>query len=132
MNTFDRIDFLLKQKKLKQIDLTNYLGIPKTSYTDWKTGRTKSYQKHLPQIASFFNVSVDYLLGKPPATFSGWEASANAPEDLIVKTVDLSKAQELLTPRIEKEKKLLTACKSLSDEELDKVIDFAEFLSNKK
>ena len=132
MNTFDKIDFLLKEKKLKQIDLTNYLGVPKATYTGWKTGRTKSYQKHLSKIAEFFDVSVDYLLGKPPATFNGWESIANAPEELIVKTVDLSKAQELLTPRINKEKKLLTACKSLSDEELDKVIDFAEFISNKK
>lgn len=70
MNTFARIDFLLKEKKLKQVDLTNFLGVPKTNYTDWKTGRTKSYQKHLPQIADYFGVTVDYLLGKEekPAT----------------------------------------------------------------
>ena len=67
MNTFARIDFLLKEKKLKQVDLTNFLGVPKTNYTDWKTGRTKSYQKHLPQIADYFGVTVDYLLGKEPA-----------------------------------------------------------------
>jgi transcriptional regulator with XRE-family HTH domain len=65
LNTFDRIDLLLKQKNLKQIDLTNYLGIPKTSYTDWKSGRTKSYQKYLSQIAAFFNVSADYLVDPP-------------------------------------------------------------------
>ena len=64
MNTFNRINSLLKENHKKQIDLTNYLGIPKTQYTDWKTGRTASYQKYLPQIADFFNVSVDYLLGK--------------------------------------------------------------------
>ena len=64
LNTFDRIDFLLKERKLRQIDLTNHLGVPKTHYTDWKNGRTSSYNKYLSQIADFFGVSVDYLLGK--------------------------------------------------------------------
>ena len=64
MNTFNRIDFLLKERKLRQIDLTNHLGVPKTHYTDWKNGRTSSYNKYLSQIADYFGVTVDYLLGK--------------------------------------------------------------------
>ena len=63
MNTFNRIDFLLRERKLRQIDLTNHLGVPKTHYTDWKNGRTSSYNKYLAQIAEFFGVTVDYLLG---------------------------------------------------------------------
>ena len=47
----------------------NYLGLSKNVFTEWKSGRATSYMKHLPKIAEFFNVSVDYLLGKePPAT----------------------------------------------------------------
>ena len=64
MNTFDRINYLLKANHKKQIDLTNFLGVKKTLYNDWKTGKTKSYNKYLQQIATFFNVSVDYLCGK--------------------------------------------------------------------
>jgi repressor LexA len=64
LNTFDTIDFLLKKNHKRQIDLTNYLGVPKAIYTGWKSGRTRSYTKYLPQIADFFGVSVDYLLGK--------------------------------------------------------------------
>lgn len=63
MNTFDRIDKLLKEKEKKQIELTNFLGIPKSKYTDWKKGRTNSYEKYLKEIAIFFNVSVDYIVG---------------------------------------------------------------------
>ena len=62
MNTFERIDSLLKQQGKKQVQLTNFLGIPKSNYTDWKTQRTKSYTKHLPQIAEFLDVSVDFLV----------------------------------------------------------------------
>lgn len=64
MSTFDRIDNLLKEQGKKQIDLCKYLNIGKNRYTDWKAGRINSYNKYLPQIADFFNVSVDFLLGK--------------------------------------------------------------------
>lgn len=64
MNTFDKIDSLLQEKGTKQIDLTNYLNLPKTAYTDWKKGKTKSYTKYLSKIAEYFDVSVDYLLGQ--------------------------------------------------------------------
>ena len=63
MSTLDKIQALLKQQGKKQKDLTDYLGITKNAFTDWKSGRVKSYQKHIPKIAEFFNVSADYLLG---------------------------------------------------------------------
>ena len=72
MSTFDTILFLLKEKNLKQKDLTDYLGISKNAFTDWKSGRIKSYTKYLPQIAEFLGVSVDTLVsGKAsaPAVF---------------------------------------------------------------
>ena len=46
------------------MDLTDYLGISKNAFTNWKIGDNSSYMKHLPKIAEFFGVSVDYLLGK--------------------------------------------------------------------
>lgn len=62
MSTFDNILNLLKEQNKKQKELTDYLGISKNQFTDWKSGRIKSYNKHLDKIAEFFNVSVDYLL----------------------------------------------------------------------
>lgn len=79
MNTFDNIDLLLKKNNKKQIELTNYLGVPKATYTGWKSGRTKSYTKYLPQIADFFGVRVDYLLGK---------ASNEDLKDMVLKLVE--------------------------------------------
>ena len=46
----------------------NYLGLSKNVFTEWKSGRATSYMKHLPKIAEFFGVSVDYLLGKETST----------------------------------------------------------------
>lgn len=64
MDTLDKISALLKEQGKTQKELTDYLGLTKNAYTSWKSGTNKSYLKHLPQIAEFFDVSVDYLLGK--------------------------------------------------------------------
>lgn len=63
LNIIDKICTLIKDQGKKQIDLTNYLGVSKNVFTDWKAGRNNSYKKHLPQIAEFLGVSVDYLVG---------------------------------------------------------------------
>lgn len=62
MSVLDNIISELDKQNKKQKDLTDYLGITKNAFTDWKSGRIKSYMKYLPQIAEFFGVSVDYLL----------------------------------------------------------------------
>ncbi|MBQ4118958.1 MAG: hypothetical protein IJD45_01040 [Clostridia bacterium] len=63
MSTLDKICELLDRQGKKQKDLTDFLGISKNSFTDWKSGRIKSYTKHIPKIAEFLGVSTDYLLG---------------------------------------------------------------------
>ncbi len=63
LSTLDIITNLLIKKNIKQKELTDYLGISKNTFTDWKSGRIKSYTKYLPQIAEFLECSVDYLLG---------------------------------------------------------------------
>lgn len=64
MDTLNKIKQLLKANNLKQKDLTDYLCISKNAFTNWSNGSNSSYIKHLPQIAEFFNVSIDYLAGR--------------------------------------------------------------------
>lgn len=64
MDTLERIVQLLKEKNKKQKDLTDFLGITKNAFTNWKSGNNTSYIKYLPIIAEFLDVSVDALLGK--------------------------------------------------------------------
>lgn len=79
MSVLNKICELLKQQGKKQKDLTDFLGITKNSFTDWKSGRIKSYTKHLPEIAEFLGVSTDYLLGieknSPSSEENGLSAS---------------------------------------------------------
>lgn len=64
----NNIILLLKEQNKKQIDLTNYLGVSKNIFSEWKSNRSTSYNKHLPKIAEFFGVSTDYLLGRETPT----------------------------------------------------------------
>lgn len=64
MCTLNRISELLADKGLTQKSLTDALQLKRGTFTAWKSGVNESYKKYLPQIAEFFNVSVDYLLGK--------------------------------------------------------------------
>lgn len=64
MCTLDKILELIKKNDIKQKDLTDYLGISKNAFTNWKGGFSQSYNRYLPQIAEFFNVSIDYLAGR--------------------------------------------------------------------
>ena len=55
---------LLDEKHIQQKDLSDHLGLSKNTITGWKNGNNSSYKKYLPEIAEFFGVSVNYLLGK--------------------------------------------------------------------
>ena len=82
MEILDRIDKERKAQNKSQAELCKYIGISKNAYTNWKSGHMKSYEKYLPVIAEFLNVSVDYLLGnsekkeKAPDTLTEREQTA--------------------------------------------------------
>ena len=65
MSVLNRITALLKERGLQQKALCEHLGLKAQAYTNWKGGSNDSYMKYLPQIAEFFGVSVDQLLGTP-------------------------------------------------------------------
>jgi len=74
LSILDRITALLNGRE--QQELTNYLNLKKTAYSDWKSGKSESYRKYIVEIAEFFDVSIDYLVyGKEKNT------SLNLPED---------------------------------------------------
>lgn len=37
-------------------------GIPKSTFTDWKNGRSKPKTEKLKSIADYFNVPIEYFL----------------------------------------------------------------------
>lgn len=63
MDTLERILFLKSSKGITDTQFQKDLGLYATALSEWKNGKTKSYIKHLPKIANYLGVSVDYLLG---------------------------------------------------------------------
>lgn len=47
---------------LKDADIVKATGITKSTFSDWKSGRSNPKKEKLQKIADFFNVSLDYLM----------------------------------------------------------------------
>jgi len=55
-----------REKGLTQDDLASYIGVSKASVSKWETGQSFPDITFLPQLAAFFNISVDELMGYEP------------------------------------------------------------------
>ena len=103
MEVLDRILMLLKENNMQQKDLAKAIGLSSNALTGWKNGNNSSYIKHLPKIAEFLNVSVDYLLGK--------ETESTNENDFTYALYD-------------------EITHDLSKEQIEQIIKFADFLRN--
>lgn len=61
-----RLKELRQQKKLTQANVANALGITQQSYARWENGKVTPSLEKLSQIAKFYGVTTDYLLGNEP------------------------------------------------------------------
>ena len=69
MNTLQFADNLTRlrwEKKVTQEELADFIGVTKASVSKWETRQSLPDILILPQLASFFNVTVDELLGYSP------------------------------------------------------------------
>lgn len=62
MNMYEKIYQLCMERNIKPAKLCGDIGIPKSTITELKQGRTKSLSTHtLSKIAQYFNVSLGYF-----------------------------------------------------------------------
>lgn len=62
----ERIKELRKSKKMSQSELGKFIGVSQTTVTAWENGRAEPSSSYVTKLATFFNVSTDYLLGRDP------------------------------------------------------------------
>ena len=62
MDTVERVFELVDQKYKEQRDFAKDLGVTASVASEWRRGKSKSYNKYLPQIAALLDTSVEYLL----------------------------------------------------------------------
>jgi transcriptional regulator with XRE-family HTH domain len=63
-NIFSRIKELKHDSCYQNAAITEALDIAEISYNEWLSGESETYLFYLTEIANFFDVSVDFLIGK--------------------------------------------------------------------
>lgn len=76
-------------KHLSQRALADIIGVSQQTIGSWEVGRTSPDNEMLKKLAAFFNVSVDYLLGRTdePGGFQNGDGGNEAVAEKEVKTV---------------------------------------------
>ena len=61
---YERIRNLREDKDLNQEDLADFLSCTQACYSNYENGKRDIPTEVLNKLADFYNVSVDYLLGR--------------------------------------------------------------------
>lgn len=59
-----RIKDLMKSEKLTQMQLAHALEVGQSSISDWLNSKSEPSIENLWKLADYFDVSVDYLIGR--------------------------------------------------------------------
>lgn len=108
-----RLKELRIEKNLTQTKLAENFGITYSNIGEWERGKSEPSIEMIIKLADFFNVSIDYLVGRE-GDFGNVTVSSPATEELTYR-----------------EQRLLDAFKKLSELEQYKLIDDAEFYSRR-
>ena len=105
----NRIKELRKGKKLTQVKLCQKLNIAQPTLSGYETGTFEPDNVTLAKIADYFGVSIDYLLGR------------DEPQ-VVPRAQTLSDA----------EKKLVDLIGEMTDEEVEELSNFIDFIISKR
>jgi transcriptional regulator with XRE-family HTH domain len=111
MTFWERFYNLCIEKETKPNPVCKELGFSNSASTHWKSGQLPGATS-LKKIADYFEVTVDYLLGKTD-----------------IKKEPTAQNEQ---PVSEELQKLINASSSLSDEEATKVLEFVEFIKSQR
>ena len=110
MDTLAKIEILLEEKGISDIEFCEKMGLYSSALSEWRNGKTKSFKKHIDKIAAIFNVSTDYLLGaesprevisNDDLKFALW-GDVNITDDLLDEVKRLAKLHKMLRDEDEK------------------------------
>ena len=135
MSFSETLKRLRLEKGLTQGDLAKYSGLKQSSIAMYETGKRNPKIDVLERLADFFNVDIDYLIGKtdkttkvivaPPEPQKSIEASPAQKEDREHKHL-----QNLLSdPHL---RRILESSGQLNESSLQEVQNFIDFQLGKK
>lgn len=100
--TAKRLRELREKKQVSQDDVSKFLGVERTTYTSYESGRSRPVHV-LNKLAEYYNVSVDYLLGL---------ADSPLPKEVNINTLS------------DTEKQLIFDFRSLNNKGKEKIIQY--------
>ena len=105
-NFSQRLTELRKSQSLTQTELANALGVSPSTIGNYELGDRVPRPQHLVALCKFFSVTSDFLLGIEPDT------------------TEVSRLSSDLKKHFKLEGRLTCNGKKLSDEEIERLIDF--------
>lgn len=81
-----RLKMLRKSKKCTQLTLAELLGITRTQISDLENGKTSTSMERLCMLADYFDVSIDYLVGRTdlPIVLTDERVELYSPEEMAL------------------------------------------------
>lgn len=78
---------LRESRKLKQMDIAKHLGITSQAYGHYETNKRQPDPSTLSLLADYFNVTVDYLLGRDDKSLFDYNNIIQLPETELIPLV---------------------------------------------
>lgn len=111
-------------KGISQQALAEALGVSQGAVGLWESGKREPNYKTLIRIADYFGVSVGFLLGTE-------KTQKNTPDSLSANQQTKSDGNNVKNED-ERITEILSVMSSLSEDDLDKAVDFLRYLATKK
>ena len=92
INLTNRIKDLREDRDLRQSDLAAATGIDQRTISNYETGKTAPDAYALIKLADFFDVSIDYLVGRRQFDLSSNEKKSHVIDEIICKLNELKKS----------------------------------------
>lgn len=124
---YDRIFEIMKEKELTAYRVSKDTGISQASLADWRKGRSKPKIDKLQKLSEYFGVSIQYLTGESNEIDDTQQMQA--PNGYYVDKETAEYAEMLRTrpgARL-----LFSAVKDISKDDLQKAVEYIEFLKSK-
>lgn len=124
---YERIFELIKEKGLTAYRVSKDTGISQASLADWRKGRSNPKIDKLQKLSEYFGVSIGYLTGNADERIDTQEPPKHQGYYIDKETAEYA---EMLRTR-PNARLLFSAAKDISKEDLQKAVEYIEFLKSK-
>ncbi|MDE6302216.1 MAG: helix-turn-helix domain-containing protein [Clostridia bacterium] len=89
--SINRIKELREDRDLRQIDVSNAVGIDQRTLSNYETGKTNPDSYAIIKLAQYFGVTCDYLLGVSERSLNDKSAVIDEIEDIRKRLLEIEK-----------------------------------------